>query len=157
MRRLRQHRSEGSDRSRPAQIMLDASLEVRSAIVYATLIDVVGAAADLLPAGPVGRVLPAAGARPTGWPCWRRMVVALTVTPALCAASCCATRRSSAGESPLVRWLQRGYDAVLAPIIRSAAAGATRAVGVVDRWPASLVAAAAGRVAAARRSRSATS
>src|SRR5207249_9912151 len=40
VRRLRQHRREGSNRS-TANIILEASLEVRSAIVHAVLIDVV--------------------------------------------------------------------------------------------------------------------
>ena len=40
VRRLRQQRQEGSDKS-TARIILDASLEVRSAIVFATLIDAV--------------------------------------------------------------------------------------------------------------------
>src|SRR5512144_1680325 len=40
VRRLRQHRREGSDKS-TARVILDASLEVRGAIVYATIIEIV--------------------------------------------------------------------------------------------------------------------
>ena len=83
VRRLRQHRLDGSTRSTAATI-LDASLEVRSAIIYATLIDV----ATLLPVffvgGRVGSVLRAARVRPTPWPCWRPCWSRSTVTPALC-------------------------------------------------------------------------
>ena len=60
VRRLRQAREEGSDKS-TASIILDGSLEVRSAIVYATLDRCRGAAAGLLPGRVVRRLLPAAG------------------------------------------------------------------------------------------------
>ena len=43
-----------------ARIVLDASIEVRRAIVYATLINVAAIAAGVLPGGAVGRVLPTA-------------------------------------------------------------------------------------------------
>ena len=50
LRRLRRARRAGSGRS-TASIILDASLEVRGAIVYATLIDVVAVVPGLLPRG----------------------------------------------------------------------------------------------------------
>ncbi|PYN10708.1 MAG: acriflavin resistance protein, partial [Candidatus Rokuibacteriota bacterium] len=50
VRRLRQHRREGSTRS-TASVILEASLEVRSAIVYATLIDAVALIPVFLMAG----------------------------------------------------------------------------------------------------------
>ncbi len=50
---------EGSTTS-PARIIVDASLEVRSSIVYATMIIVVAAGAGLPPAGPHRHVLPPA-------------------------------------------------------------------------------------------------
>ena len=61
MRRLRAAPARGRARDRRRASILEASLEVRGAIVYATLIDVVAAAAGLLPRRPVRRVLPAAG------------------------------------------------------------------------------------------------
>ena len=66
-RRLRQARLEGSTRS-TASIILDSSLEVRSAIVYATLIDVDRGLAGVLHQRSVRCVLPAAGrvVRPGG-------------------------------------------------------------------------------------------
>ena len=49
VRRLRQHRREGS-RTSTATVILDASLEVRSPIVYATLIIVAARRAGVPPA-----------------------------------------------------------------------------------------------------------
>ena len=60
VRRLRRARAEGSDIS-TFRVVLEASVEARSAITYATVINVVGDR-PLLPAGPVGFVLPAARA-----------------------------------------------------------------------------------------------
>ncbi len=116
VRRLRQHRREGSNRS-TASIILESSLEVRSAIVYAVLIDVV----VLLPVFFLGGVSgsffqPLAVSYALAL--LASMLVALTVTPALCLlllSRAPLERR----ESPLLRWLHRGYDVVLARIIRS--------------------------------------
>ena len=81
MCRLRQARQEGSTKS-TAAIILDGSLEVRSAIIYATLID----AAALLPVFFLGG-LSGAFFRPLAisyaLAVLASMVVALTVTPAL--------------------------------------------------------------------------
>ncbi len=67
LRRLRQHRRAGSDRS-AASIILDASLEVRRAIVYATLIIVLAvmrcSSSPACPARSSGR-----SCSPTGWRC----------------------------------------------------------------------------------------
>ena len=68
VRRLRQHRREGSNQS-IARIILDASLEVRSAIVYAVLIDVT----VLLPSSSwVGYPAHSSSPWPSPmrWPCW---------------------------------------------------------------------------------------
>jgi CzcA family heavy metal efflux pump len=116
VRRLRQHRREGSNRS-TASIILEASIEVRSAIVYAVLIDVV----VLLPVFFLGGVsgaffLPLAISYTLAL--LASMVVALTVTPALCLLllrNVSLERR----ESPLLGWLQRGYQALLGRIIRT--------------------------------------
>jgi Cu/Ag efflux pump CusA len=116
VRRLRQHRREGSNRS-VASIILEASIEVRSAIIYAVLIDV----AVLLPVFFLGGV---SGAffQPLAFAyalaLLASMAVALTVTPALCLLllrNAPLERR----ESPLLRWLQRGYTAMLGRIIRT--------------------------------------
>src|SRR6266536_5286894 len=116
VRRLRQHRREGSDRS-TASIILEASLEVRSAIIHAVLIDVMVLLPVFFLEGVSGSffqplVLSYALALLAS------MVVALTITPALCLlllSRAPLERR----ESPLLRWLQCGYNAVLGRIIRT--------------------------------------
>ena len=114
VRRLRQHRREGSDRSTTA-IVLDASLEVRGAIVYATLIEVVAVSPVFFLEGLSGsffRPLALAYALAVG----ASMIVALTVTPVL---SVILLNRTSFEhrESPFIGWLHRSYTAVLRPII----------------------------------------
>src|SRR6266516_2321588 len=102
VRRLRQHRREGSNRS-TASIILEASLEVRSAIIYAVLIDVM----VLLPVFFLGGVSGAFFqplAISYALALLASMVVALTVTPALCLLlwrNAPLERR----ESPLLRWV----------------------------------------------------
>jgi Cu/Ag efflux pump CusA len=116
VRRLRQERLNGGARSTAATI-LDASVEVRSAIVYATLIDV----ATLLPVFFVGGVSGAFFvplALSYALAVLASMLVALTVTPALCLillANAPLERR----VSPVATWLQRGYTGLLARIVRA--------------------------------------
>jgi CzcA family heavy metal efflux pump len=114
VRRIRVRRAEGSGESLPS-IILHASLEVRSAILYATLINVVA----VLPVVFVGS-LTGAFFRPLALSyalaVLVSMVVALTVTPAL---SLILLSRGSLRhrEAPLVRVLKRGYRAVLVRVI----------------------------------------
>jgi CzcA family heavy metal efflux pump len=115
LRRLRQHRREQTGRS-TASVILEASLEVRSPIVYATLITVAAAIPVFLLEGLTGAFF-----RPLAWSytvaILASMVVALTVTPALTLImlrNVPVERR----ESPLVRWLQRGYSAVLTRVVQ---------------------------------------
>jgi CzcA family heavy metal efflux pump len=115
VRRLRQHRKEGSDRS-TASIILEASLEVRRAITYATLIIVLAVLPVFFLGGLSGAffeplVLSYALALLAS------MVVALTVTPAL-SLILLSKARIERHESPLLRWLQRGYIWLLSRIIR---------------------------------------
>jgi CzcA family heavy metal efflux pump len=114
VRRLRQNRKEGGGKS-TARIILDASLEVRSAIVYATLIEVVAIAPVFFLGGLSGsffRPLAFSYALALGV----SMVVALTVTPAL---SLILLRKAplEGRESPLLPRLQRGYHAILSRIV----------------------------------------
>jgi Cu/Ag efflux pump CusA len=109
VRRLRQDRKEG--RKTPiGSIVLEASYEVRHAIIIATLIEV-GA---LLPvfvmeglSGAFFKPLALSYSMAIG----ASMVVALTVTPAM---SFILLRNVplKERESPLVRWLHRGYEAL---------------------------------------------
>jgi CzcA family heavy metal efflux pump len=116
VRRLRQHRREGSNKS-IASIILEASLEVRSAIIYAVLIDVMVLLPVFFLQGVSGAFFQPL-ALSYGLALLASMVVALTVTPALCLLllrNVPLERR----ESPLLRWLHRSYDTVLSRVIRS--------------------------------------
>ena len=82
VRRLRQHRLSGSGVS-TAKVILDASLEVRSPIVFATLIIVAASLPVFLLQGLTGAFFqPLALAYTLA--ILASLVVALTVTPALC-------------------------------------------------------------------------
>ncbi len=115
VRRMREYRKAGIRKS-PASIILEASLEVRQAIIHATLID----AMVLLPIFFMGGVSGAFFqplAISYGMAVLASMLVALTVTPVMCLILLAKTpieRR----EPALVRWLQRGYRRVLARILR---------------------------------------
>ena len=126
VRRLRQYRREGSDKS-TARIILDASLEVRNAMVYATLIILLAVVPILFVTGVSGAFF-----KPLvlayGLAVLASMVVALTVTPAM---SLILLRNVplERRDPPVTRWLQRGYSAALAVIVRRPA-GALVATGL---------------------------
>ena len=115
VRRLRQARELGSTQS-TFGIVLDASVEVRTAITYATLINVVAVVPVLFVEGLSGSFF-----RPLvlsyGLAVLVSMLVALTVTPALCLLLL-SRGPLGAKESPLMRVLKRGYRVVLLPLIR---------------------------------------
>jgi CzcA family heavy metal efflux pump len=114
VRRLRQARAEGREVS-TFRIVLDASVEVRSAIIYATLIDVVAIVPVFFLSGLSGAFFqPLVLAY--GLAVMVSMLVATTVTPALCLLL--LSRGYRERESPLMRVLKRGYGAVLARIMR---------------------------------------
>lgn len=114
VRRLRQHRLEGGAKS-TARIILEASLEVRSAIVHATVIVVLAVMPVFFMGGLSGAFFePLILAYLTAMVA--SMVVALTVTPALCLLLLSHTDIEHR-QSPLVPWLKRGYGALLARII----------------------------------------
>jgi CzcA family heavy metal efflux pump len=116
VRRLRQHRRVGSPKS-TASIILDASLEVRSAIIYATLIDVVAITPVFFVEGLSGAFF-----QPLvisyGLAVLASMVVALTVTPAL-AYILLRNAPIERHESPIAERLRDAYQAVLSRIVRS--------------------------------------
>ena len=132
LRRLRENRAAGRPRSTAAMI-LSASLEIRSAVVYATLIIVLAISPVFFMTGLSGAFFrPLASAY--GLALLASMVVALTVTPALSLillSQAPAERR----KSPLVVWLQRVYGTALARLTGSprtafAAVGTTLVLGV---------------------------
>ncbi|HEX5300193.1 MAG TPA: efflux RND transporter permease subunit, partial [Streptosporangiaceae bacterium] len=127
-RRLREERLRNAAEpggGRPTrEVILSACLEVRSPIVYATLIIVAASVPVFLLAGLTGAFF-----RPLALSYTlaiaASMAVALTVTPAL-ALLMLRGARIERRKSPLVGWLQRGYTAGLRRIIvRPVAAYAT--------------------------------
>ena len=115
VRRLRQYRREGTDKS-TASIVLESSLEVRGPIIYATLIIVVAAVPVYFLQGLTGAFF-----RPLALSyalaVLASLVVALTVTPAL---ALLLLRRAPLERrgSPVVGWLQRGYTAALSRVVQ---------------------------------------
>src|SRR5262249_19220457 len=111
VRRLRQYRKEGIHKS-TARIILEASLEVRQALIHATLIDVVVLIPILFIGGLSGAFFQPLAVS-YGLAVMASMAVALTVTPALCY----IFLRNAAIEhrEPIfVRWLHKIYGPVLA-------------------------------------------
>ena len=113
-RRLREARSTGDQRS-TARIVLDASLEVRSSIIHATLLDVVVLLPVFTLAGLAGAFFkPLATSYILA--VMASLVVALTVTPAM-AYLLLRNAKLEKREPIFLRILQAGYTRVLAPII----------------------------------------
>jgi CzcA family heavy metal efflux pump len=136
VRRLRENRLANTGRS-TARIILEASLEVRSAIVHATIIVVLAVTPVFFMGGLAGAFFePLALAYLTAM--LASMVVALTVTPAL---SLLLLRGAAVErrQSPLIPWLKRLYAAALSRAI--AAPRATYATALVmvalglGAWP----------------------
>ena len=115
VRRLRQARAAGSTQS-TFGIVLEASVEVRTAITYATIINVVAVVPVLFLEGLSGAFF-----RPLvlsyGLAVLVSMLVALTVTPAL-SLLLLSRGKLVARESPVMRGLKRGYQFVIARLIR---------------------------------------
>ncbi|MBF8286123.1 MAG: acriflavin resistance protein, partial [Anaerolineales bacterium] len=145
VQRLRQHRQQGSDspnsvRASPATIILEASLEMRSALFFATLIIALAVMPVFFMEGESGALFqPLAVSYALA--VLASMLVALTVTPALSLVllsnmssmstapvqlslvllsnmSSMSTAPVQRRESPLIPWLQRGYDQALSRIIQ---------------------------------------
>lgn len=116
VRRLREAKATLSNRA-VFDIVVDASVEVRSAIIYATLIDV----AAIIPVFFLGG-LSGAFFQPLvlayGLAVMASMLVAMTVTPALCYL---LLRKGAvkAREPRLLTWLKTGYAQVLGAAMRS--------------------------------------
>jgi CzcA family heavy metal efflux pump len=112
MRRLRVARRTGNTQP-TTTIVLEAALEARSGTIYATLIILLAVVPVLFIGGLVGAFL-----QPLVWAyglaVLASMLVALTVTPALCLVLLSGKASAERRESPLVRGLQRGYERALA-------------------------------------------
>lgn len=119
VRRLRENRSAPMPRS-PARVVLDASLEVRSAVVYATFTVLLVFIPVLTLPGIAGRFFAPLGIAYI-LALVASLIVALTVTPALC--MMLLARRVTRGEQssrppPLVRWLRGPYERILAVVAK---------------------------------------
>jgi CzcA family heavy metal efflux pump len=132
VRRLRENRRKGSRRS-TASIVLEASLEVRPSIVYATLIIFAAMAPIFFLTGLTGAFF-----RPLAFSyvlaVGASLLVALTITPAM-ALLLLSNAPLERRRSPVASWLQRGYGSALARIIHRpawayAAVGLTVAAGL---------------------------
>jgi CzcA family heavy metal efflux pump len=116
VRRLRQHRRDGLKTS-TARIVVDSSLEVRSAIIYATLIDVVAVTPVFFLEGLSGAFF-----QPLvisyGLAVLASMLVALTLTPAL-AYLLLRNAPIERHESPIAERFRNGYQSILSRIVRT--------------------------------------
>ena len=123
-RRLRENVRLGHPRSALA-VVLSASLEVRSAVVYATFIVVLVFVPVFFMSGVQGRLF-----APLGYAyalaVLASLAVALTVTPAL--SLLLLPWASGAEEPPLLRWLQGGYEWLVRRLDREFALLATAMV-----------------------------
>jgi len=117
MRRLRKAREEGSPRS-TASLILEASLEMRSALIYAVLILLLVVSPIFLIGGVSGSFFQPLAVS-YGLAILASMLVALTVTPAL-GLILLAKAPAAPRSSPLVTWLERIYE--------------TRLAGMVQQW-----------------------
>jgi CzcA family heavy metal efflux pump len=135
VRRLRLHRERSDDRSvaTTAKVVFDASLEVRGAVVYASMIEALALLPIFFLQGLTGSFFrPLASAYALAVVV--STVIAMIWTPAM-ALLLLRNAPLQGRESPLVRWLQRGYTRMLAPIIRTprpayATVGALMVAGV---------------------------
>jgi CzcA family heavy metal efflux pump len=119
-RRLRENAT--ATPPRPADdVIYEASREVRGSIVFATLIVMLVFLPLFFLGGVEGRLL-----RPLGFAylvaIFASLVVALTLTPALCSLILPRTKRLAAGDAFFVRWLKRGYRPLLVRAVRRPAA-----------------------------------
>lgn len=109
-RRLRENRLLPNPRS-TFQVVLDASIEVRSAVVYATFAVILVFFPVLSMSGLAGRIFGPLGIAYI-WAILASLLVALTVTPALCIVLL-GNRDLPPQEPPAVHWLKKGYQEIL--------------------------------------------
>jgi CzcA family heavy metal efflux pump len=114
-RRLRLNREMGSLRS-PLQVVLDASLEVRTSVVYATFIVVLVFVPLLTLSGVAGKLFAPLGLAYIA-AILVSLVVALSLTPALCYLLLARAELKTA-DPPAVAWLKPRYTALLRRIER---------------------------------------
>lgn len=117
-RRLRDNQHKPPDRRRPVlQVVFDASVEIRSSIVFATLIIALVFLPIFFLSGVEGRLL-----KPLGVAyivsLGASLLVALTVSPVLCSLLLPRSRAVLAGHEPkVVAWLKACYARMLTPVL----------------------------------------
>lgn len=114
-RRLREQHAAGSSKS-AVELVLESLAELHSALIFATLIILLSVMPIFFMEGLSGaffRPLAVAYALAV----LASLLVALTVTPAL--SMFLLPSRPDRGDSPLVRWLLRGYNGLLARTVRT--------------------------------------
>ena len=131
-RRLRENRASPNPRS-SSRVALDASIEVRSAVVYATFAVLLVFMPVLTISGLAGRLFSPLGIAYI-WAILASLIVALTVTPALCVLLL-GNADLPPQEPPAVGWLKKGYHEMLlgiekAPRLLMAAVGLLVALGI---------------------------
>ena len=115
-RRLRENRSSAAPRL-AARVALEASLEVRSAVVYATFAVILVFTPVMSISGLAGRLFsPLAIAYISA--ILASLVVALTLTPALCVLLL-GKAHFAPEEPPTVRWMKRRYTGLLTGVERA--------------------------------------
>lgn len=115
-RRLRENTALGAPRH-ALEVIANASTEVRGAVVYATLLVVVVLVPILLLEGITGRIF-APLAVAYGLAIAASLLVALTVTPALCAMWLPQIAGERHHEPAVARWLRGSYDRLLERVSR---------------------------------------
>jgi CzcA family heavy metal efflux pump len=136
MRRLRSYRLEGSTRS-TASIILEASIEVRGPIFNATMIIILAVVPVLFLQGLAGAFFKPL-IQSYALAIFASLIVAMTVTPALCLILLDGVALSGR-ESPLVVWMRHHYARLLARATRTPTPAYITVVAVtaagVAAWP----------------------
>jgi CzcA family heavy metal efflux pump len=117
-RRLRENQRKPADQRRPVlRVVLDASVEIRGSIVFATLIIALVFLPIFFLSGVEGRLLQPLGVAyivSLG----ASLLVALTVSPVLCSLLLPQSRAVLAGHEPkVVTWLKARYARLLTPVL----------------------------------------
>ena len=106
-RRLRENKKKENPES-PFNVIVNASMEVRHSIIYATLIVIIAFSPLLFLPGIAGRLFEPLGLAYI-YALGASLLVALTITPALCAILLSRKKYLDTKDSPLVSFLQKKY------------------------------------------------
>ena len=135
-RRLRENRALGNPKP-VLQVVFDASSEVRTSIVYATIMVILVFIPLFALSGIEGRLFAPLG-QAYVIAIVASFVVSITVTPALCAMLLPKARVMERGDGPFVRWLKRLDERLLRrvlrhpkPVIAAAALAVIGAIAIV--------------------------